>query len=82
MPLLSRKALLTVAAVIDVALHARGQLVSAKDLAARHNLPQGSPLWSADPLPVKGVVSLAGIADIQAYGSSPGFCNDSVELLL
>jgi Rrf2 family iron-sulfur cluster assembly transcriptional regulator len=39
MPILSRKAVLTVAAVIDVALHARGQLVSAKDLAARHNLP-------------------------------------------
>ncbi len=39
MSLLSRKALLTVAAVIDVALHARGQLVSAKDLAARHDLP-------------------------------------------
>src|SRR5471030_47693 len=39
MSLLSRKSLLAVAAVIDVALHARGQLVSAKDLAARHALP-------------------------------------------
>ena len=39
MSLLSRKALLAVAAVIDVALNARGQLVSAKDLAARHALP-------------------------------------------
>ena len=39
MPLLSRKTLLTIAAVADVALHARNQLVSAKDLAARHNLP-------------------------------------------
>jgi Rrf2 family protein len=39
MSLLSRKTLLAVAAVIDVALHARGQLVSAKDLAARHDLP-------------------------------------------
>lgn len=39
MPLLTRKSLLTIAAVIDVALHARGQLVSAKDLAARHKLP-------------------------------------------
>lgn len=39
MSLLPRKALLAVAAVIDVALHARGQLVSAKDLAARHSLP-------------------------------------------
>lgn len=39
MSLLSRKALFAVAAVVDVALHARGQLVSAKDLAARHALP-------------------------------------------
>jgi Rrf2 family iron-sulfur cluster assembly transcriptional regulator len=39
MSLLSRKALLAVAAVIDVALHARGELVSAKDLADRHALP-------------------------------------------
>jgi Rrf2 family protein len=39
MSLLSRKSLLAVAAVIDVALHARDQLVSAKDLAARHALP-------------------------------------------
>jgi Rrf2 family iron-sulfur cluster assembly transcriptional regulator len=39
MSLLSRKALLAIAAVTDVALHARGQLVSAKDLAARHDLP-------------------------------------------
>jgi Rrf2 family transcriptional regulator, iron-sulfur cluster assembly transcription factor len=39
MALLNRKALLAVAAVIDVAIHAKGQLVSAKDLAARHNLP-------------------------------------------
>jgi Rrf2 family protein len=39
MSLLTRKALLAVAAVIDVALHARGRLVSAKDLAERHSLP-------------------------------------------
>src|SRR5215470_2496604 len=39
MPLLSRKALLTIAAVLDVAVHGRNQLVSAKDLASRHNLP-------------------------------------------
>ena len=39
MSLLDCKALLAIAAVVDVAIHARGQLVSAKDLAARHNLP-------------------------------------------
>src|SRR5918992_3502411 len=39
MPLLSRKSLLAVAAVIDVALHGRERPVSAKALAARHSLP-------------------------------------------
>ena len=39
MALLSRKGLLAIAAVIDVALHGRGRPVSAKTLAARHSLP-------------------------------------------
>ncbi|MBX9844264.1 MAG: Rrf2 family transcriptional regulator [Xanthobacteraceae bacterium] len=39
MALLSRKSLLAVAAVIDVALHGRDRPVSAKVLAARHSLP-------------------------------------------
>jgi Rrf2 family protein len=39
MALLSRKGLLAIAAVIDVALHERGRPVSAKMLAARHDLP-------------------------------------------
>ena len=39
MPLLSRKGLLAIAAVIDVALHDNGRPVSAKALAARHGLP-------------------------------------------
>ena len=39
MALLSRKGLLAIAAVIDVALHGRGGPVSAKALAARHALP-------------------------------------------
>jgi Rrf2 family iron-sulfur cluster assembly transcriptional regulator len=39
MALLSRKGLLAIAAVIDVALHGRGRPVSAKTLAARHTLP-------------------------------------------
>ncbi len=39
MPLLPRKAILAIAAVIDVALHSRGRPVSAKALAARHSLP-------------------------------------------
>jgi len=39
MVLLSRKGLLAIAAVIDVALYGRGRPVSAKALAARHELP-------------------------------------------
>jgi len=39
MPLVSRKGLLAIAAVIDVALHAEARPVSAKSLAARHALP-------------------------------------------
>ena len=39
MNLLSRRSLLAVAAVVDIALHARPVPVTAKALAARHNLP-------------------------------------------
>ncbi|MEP7030696.1 MAG: Rrf2 family transcriptional regulator [Pseudolabrys sp.] len=39
MPLVSRKSILAIAAVIDVAVHAQGRPVSAKALAARHKLP-------------------------------------------
>jgi Rrf2 family transcriptional regulator, iron-sulfur cluster assembly transcription factor len=39
MPLLSRKGVLAIAAVIDVALHGQGRPISAKTLAARHGLP-------------------------------------------
>ena len=39
MPLVSRKGILAIAAVLDVAIHAGGRPVSAKTLAARHDLP-------------------------------------------
>jgi Rrf2 family protein len=39
MPLLSRKGILAIAAVIDAALHSRNRPVSAKALATRHGLP-------------------------------------------
>lgn len=39
MILLSRRSLLAIASVVDIALHARPQPVSAKLLAARHHLP-------------------------------------------
>ena len=39
MPLVSRKGILAIAAVIDAAINAKGRPVSAKALAARHKLP-------------------------------------------
>jgi Rrf2 family protein len=39
MPLVSRKGLLAIAAVIDIAINARNRPVSAKALAERHKLP-------------------------------------------
>ncbi len=39
MPLVSRKGILAIAAVVDVALNAKGRPVSARALAARHKLP-------------------------------------------
>jgi len=39
MPLVSKKGVLAIAAVIDVAINARARPVSAKALAARHRLP-------------------------------------------
>ncbi len=39
MPLLPRKGILAIAAVIDIAINARGRPVAAKALAGRHHLP-------------------------------------------
>src|ERR1700749_5041614 len=39
MPLLPRKGILAIAAVIDIAVNARGRPVAAKALASRHRLP-------------------------------------------
>ncbi len=35
--------------------------------AARPSVPKESEIYTADPLPVRGVVSLGGIADLRAY---------------
>ena len=42
MNLLSRRSVLAIAAVVDVALHSRSAPVAAKALAARHKLPPGT----------------------------------------
>src|SRR6201996_291842 len=39
MPLLPRKSILAIAAVVDIALHAHSRPVAAKALAQRHQLP-------------------------------------------
>ena len=39
MPLMPRKGILAIAAVIDIALHARGRPIAAKALATRQRLP-------------------------------------------
>ena len=41
--LVSRRSVLAIAAVVDVALHSRSAPVAAKSLAARHKLPPPSP---------------------------------------
>ncbi len=51
-------------------------------LAARHVLPEASPLYAPDPLGVRGVVSLAGITDLVSYGAGPRDCNAAVARLI
>lgn len=59
--------------VVLVGHSAGGHLVSWA--AARSGLPKASPLWRADPLPVKGAVSLAGINDLEAFrATGPDRC--------
>ncbi len=55
-------------------------------LWAASSPPDASQTGDAMPvppaLPLRGVVSLAGITDLRAYGAQPGSCNSSVPLLL
>lgn len=48
-------------------------------LAARHRLPKNSELYTAVPLRLRGVVSLAGVTDLRRF--RPG-CNNAVPQLL
>jgi acetyl esterase/lipase len=64
---------LDLARVVLVGHSAGGHL--ANWAAARPGLPKASPLWSAAPLPVKGVVGLAGIDDLESFrGTGPDRC--------
>ena len=48
-------------------------------LAARKNLPKDSPVYSSDPLPLRGVISLAGITDLRRTGTA---CDGNVAQLM
>ncbi|RNI28878.1 alpha/beta hydrolase [Rufibacter latericius] len=76
---------------------AKGYPVSSKDVvvmghsagghlalwtAGRKDLPLSSPLYTKNPLKVKGVVSLAGIPDLTTYSTEKGSCNAAVEKLM
>jgi acetyl esterase/lipase len=63
--------------VIAVGHSAGGHL--ALWLAARKILPKDSHLYSADPLPLRGVVSLAGITDLRRAGTA---CDANVPQLM
>jgi acetyl esterase/lipase len=51
-------------------------------LASRPKIAAGSDLYSADPLPVAGVVALAGITDLRTYALGSGACNAAVPDLM
>jgi acetyl esterase/lipase len=65
--------------VIALGHSAGGQL--ALWLAARKHLAKDSRLWTAAPLPLRGVVSLAGITDLRAAAAA-NVCDDAVPQLL
>src|SRR5262245_37357506 len=48
-------------------------------LAARKLLPKDSPVYSPDPLPLRGVVSLAGVTDLRRDGTA---CDTNVSQLM
>ena len=50
-------------------------------LAARHKLPKSSELYSADPIALRGVVSLAGIPDRAAAGADTGCVDMGYQLM-
>lgn len=51
-------------------------------LAGREKLSRKNFLYTRNPLKVKGVVSLAGIADLEKYAADKGSCNAAVTKLM
>lgn len=78
---LARNAPLDLKRVYAAGHSAGGQL--ALWLAARHKLPAGSPLRGADALPIRGVLGLAAITDLDTYRIGPAdSCHASVDPLM
>ncbi len=63
--------------VIAVGHSAGGHL--ALWLAARKMLPKDSPVYSPDPLPLRGIVSLAGVTDLRRAGTA---CDANIPQLM
>lgn len=74
---LAKKYPLDLKRVVVIGHSAGGQL--ALWLAGRKNLPKDSILYTPNPLPLTGVISLAGISDLKKYRPN---CDDSVNKLL
>ena len=51
-------------------------------LATQRNLASNSPLYNPNPLPLKGVISLAGITDLAAYDKIGNDCSTAVAKLM
>jgi len=72
---LAKDHLLDLNRVIAVGHSAGGHL--ALWLAARRRLPRESPLYAPDPIPLAGVVAIAGVADLRA-AAERGICGDVI----
>ena len=64
--------------VVAIGHSAGGQL--ALWAAARRHLPPGSPVRRENPLPLAGVVTLAGINDLAAYAASGPACGGATTI--
>ncbi len=51
-------------------------------LATQQNLAKNSRLYNANPLPIKGVIALAGITDLKAYDEIGNDCSTAVAKLM
>jgi acetyl esterase/lipase len=67
-----RRAQLDLARIVAIGHSAGGHL--ALWAAARHRVPQGSPLRVGEPLRIGGVVTLAGINDLARYAANGPAC--------